>query len=94
MGGVGVALGIFLATQVVESSMLRDIYVLNISLGFLTLLALDIHGDYHREASRILINKSSGFPVFPKKGTNEDSCLDASVLQAPHRTMIEWPEGL
>lgn len=40
VGGIGVALGIFLATQVVESSMLRDIYVLNISLGFLTLLAL------------------------------------------------------
>ncbi|MAA79318.1 MAG: hypothetical protein CL916_08660 [Deltaproteobacteria bacterium] len=40
VGGVGVALGIFLATRVVESSGLRDIYVLNIFFGFLTLLAL------------------------------------------------------
>ena len=40
VGGVGVALGIFLATRVVESYVLRDIYVLNIGLGFLTLLAL------------------------------------------------------
>ena len=40
VGGIGVALGIFLATQVLEYSVLRDIYILNIVLSFVTLLAL------------------------------------------------------
>lgn len=40
VGGIGVALGLFLATQVVEYSVLRDIYILNIFLSFVTLLAL------------------------------------------------------
>ena len=40
VGGVGVALGIFLATSVVEATSIQDIFVLNSVLGSLTLLAL------------------------------------------------------
>ena len=46
-----------------------------------------------RRAGALLLSKPSGIPVFPKKGTNEDSVLMRLFSQEPHRTTIEWPEG-
>ena len=46
-----------------------------------------------RRTGVLLINKTSGIPVFPKMGEQEDSVLMRLLTQESHRTQLAWPEG-
>jgi len=46
-----------------------------------------------KRAATLLLNKPSGIPVFPQKGTDEDSILIRLLALEPHRRNVEWPEG-
>lgn len=47
----------------------------------------------HKRESTLLLNKPPGIPVFPKKGTKEDSVLDRLYQEEQYRMSVYWPEG-